>query len=56
MNERALPFIPGKHDITCVPQRIKYRMEKATYWKIIYKTRNLRDEAILTMVFECGLR
>lgn len=54
--EDKLPFIPGKHDIVYEPKRIKYRMDKATCWKIIHKTRNLRDETILTFVFESGLR
>ena len=55
-NEEPLVFILGKHDIDQVTKRLKYTMDKPTCWKIIHKTRNLRDETILTFAFESGLR
>lgn len=54
--EEKLPFILGKHDIVYEPMKIKYRMDKATCWKIIHKAKNLRDETILLFDFESGLR
>lgn len=55
-NEKALVFIRGKHDIICEPSRIKIRMSKEICWRLINKTKNLRDETILTMAYESGLR
>jgi len=55
-NEEKLAFIPHKHDIVYEPNRIKKRMSKDVCWKIIHKTKNLRDETILLFDFESGLR
>ena len=55
-NEEKLAFIPHKHDIVYEPNKIKKRMSKDVCWKIIHKTKNLRDETILLFDFESGLR
>jgi integrase len=55
-NEEKLEFIHGKHDIVHEPLREKAHMGKDVCWKLIYKTRNLHDEALLTFAFESGLR
>jgi len=55
-NEEKLIWIKGKHDILYEPQKIKMRMTKEVCWRIIHKTKHLRDEAILTLAFESGLR
>lgn len=55
-NEKRLEFIRGKHDIVYEPTREKQHMSKDVCWRMIYKTRNLRDEALLTLAFESGVR
>lgn len=55
-NEEHLVFIRGKHDIVYEPKRLKYDMRKEICWRIIHKAKTLRDEALLIMAYESGLR
>ena len=54
--DEKLVFNPQKHKIGYELQKVKERMSKEICWKIINKARTLRDETILTMDFESGLR
>lgn len=55
-NEVKLPFIPEKHKIIVERKRLREHMTKEVCWRIINKAKDLRDECILKMVYESGVR
>jgi integrase len=55
-NETTLNFKRDKFKIDIVEKKTKYPMNKDVVWKIIHRAKTLRDETLLTMDFECGMR
>lgn len=55
-NDLTLSFDKARFEIVRIQKKTKYRMNNDVVWRIIQKTKTLRDQAILTMAFESGLR